>query len=379
MQAKMGHRPIRHGTISPKTNHPDMRSSRLRSKQGATDKDERVIVAVRVKPTTHGATRALTRTSGNTNQLKFQRTQTDEPKVFAYDHVFEEEQQADVYQVLGAKLLSQVLNGYNSSVFAYGQTGSGKTHTMIGPSSEPGLVPRLCEGLFNEAGLSGWTVHLSYFEIYNEQVVDLLSEGGEDAATGAAVAPMMQATVGTWRPSCVGEHKWAAAGPDPKRRAASCVRCRRSRSVREDPTQRVASPQDVEKAPRRGRRCGRWRETAMNAESSRSHAIVQLSLAETGSTGDRMAQLNLIDLAGSESVGRSHSTGERPRGAQHQSLVLGSAGASRCLRAEAAAAAAAAAEAEAAAVCHPISRERPHVAAQGRAGWQWAHSHVLYG
>ena len=113
-----------------------MRSSRLRSKQGATDKDERVIVAVRVKPTTHGATRALTRTSGNTNQLKFQRTQTDEPKVFAYDHVFEEEQQADVYQVLGAKLLSQVLNGYKSSVFAYGQTGSGKTHTMIGPSSD---------------------------------------------------------------------------------------------------------------------------------------------------------------------------------------------------------------------------------------------------
>ena len=62
------------------------------------------------------------------------------------------------------------LDGYKVCIFAYGQTGSGKSYTMLGTPQERGLIPRLCESLFKEEGLQGWTVSLSFFEIYNEQV-----------------------------------------------------------------------------------------------------------------------------------------------------------------------------------------------------------------
>ena len=134
-----------------------------------------------------------------------------------------------VYLYAAQPIVKSIIEGYNGTVFAYGQTGSGKTHTMIGPPGDPGLIPRLCQGLFSEPGLSGWTVHLSYFEIYNEQVVDLLGESAPSSGTEERKTPPPGSSAGVAGGDAVAkqastQHKWVAAGLDPKRRAPLRVR-----------------------------------------------------------------------------------------------------------------------------------------------------------
>ena len=69
--------------------------------------------------------------------------------------------------------------GYNSTIFAYGQTGSGKTHTMLGSESDPGLARQAVDHIFStieESPQRMYLLSVSYMEIYNEGVFDLLSE-----------------------------------------------------------------------------------------------------------------------------------------------------------------------------------------------------------
>merc|ERR1719473_2643229 len=152
----------------------------------------RVTVAVRVKPT-DGAKTIMRFGPRHENALRFNYLDGtkagDDAKGFAFDHLFDQaDGQAEIYDALGAKVLQQVVTGHNASVFAYGQTGSGKTYTMLGKDAEQrGLIPRLCEGLFEEEAIKGWAITVSFFEIYNEQVVDLLAEdatAGENGAGG---------------------------------------------------------------------------------------------------------------------------------------------------------------------------------------------------
>ncbi len=101
--------------------------------------------------------------------------------------------QDSVFAQLGLDLLENAFDGYNACIFAYGQTGSGKSYTMLGAPSPPaarGIIPRLCGALFQgirrrvteaeEAAAPGaapsWQakVEVSYMEIYNEKVHDLL-------------------------------------------------------------------------------------------------------------------------------------------------------------------------------------------------------------
>ena len=90
-----------------------------------------------------------------------------------------------MFSELGFELIKNVLSGYNTCVFAYGQTGSGKSFTMMGSEGDEqkGLVPRLCENLFENIGFKSSDDHLfkievSYMEIYNEKVRDLLDPSG---------------------------------------------------------------------------------------------------------------------------------------------------------------------------------------------------------
>jgi len=87
--------------------------------------------------------------------------------------------QEDVYRSFGEEFLDHNFEGYHTCIFAYGQTGSGKSYTMMGTPEQPGLIPRTCEELFeriqNEpAPNTNYLVHVSYFEVYNEHVRDLL-------------------------------------------------------------------------------------------------------------------------------------------------------------------------------------------------------------
>uniref|UniRef100_A0A8C7ME69 Kinesin family member 13B n=1 Tax=Oncorhynchus kisutch TaxID=8019 RepID=A0A8C7ME69_ONCKI len=118
------------------------------------------------------------------------------PQVFAYDHCFWSMDESDtdkfagqdvVFQCLGESLLDNAFLGYNACIFAYGQTGSGKSYTMMGSSEQPGLIPRLCSSLFDrtlqdQREGESFTVEVSFMEIYNEKVRDLLDPKGSRQA-----------------------------------------------------------------------------------------------------------------------------------------------------------------------------------------------------
>ncbi|XP_007944578.2 kinesin-like protein KIF16B [Orycteropus afer afer] len=109
-------------------------------------------------------------------------------KTFTYDFSFysadikspDYVSQEMVFKTLGMDVVKSAFEGYNACVFAYGQTGSGKSYTMMGNSGDSGLIPRICEGLFsriNETTIwdeASFRTEVSYLEIYNEHVRDLL-------------------------------------------------------------------------------------------------------------------------------------------------------------------------------------------------------------
>ncbi|XP_055031191.2 kinesin-like protein KIF22 [Misgurnus anguillicaudatus] len=99
----------------------------------------------------------------------------------------EKTSQQEVFVSSVKPILSHILGGQNASVFAYGPTGAGKTHTMLGSQEQPGIIPRAVREVFNlveaqEKGRDSWeySVGMSYLEIYNEKVLDLLSPGSQD-------------------------------------------------------------------------------------------------------------------------------------------------------------------------------------------------------
>lgn len=103
--------------------------------------------------------------------------------------VFHGEQttQQEVFLSSVKPILSHILSGQNASVFAYGPTGAGKTHTMLGSQEQPGVIPRAVREVFQlvrakERDDDGWdyTTGMSYLEIYNEKVLDLLSPSAQD-------------------------------------------------------------------------------------------------------------------------------------------------------------------------------------------------------
>ena len=98
---------------------------------------------------------------------------------YAFDFAFPEQTpQEDIYHFTTETLIEKVMNGFNATVFAYGATGSGKTYTMVGNDNEPGVMIRALNDLFtvlNEEKEKKFNVEISYIEVYNEQLKDLLN------------------------------------------------------------------------------------------------------------------------------------------------------------------------------------------------------------
>lgn len=106
---------------------------------------------------------------------------------FAFDRVFDETcSQQLVYEDTAKTLLPLVLKGINATVFAYGATGCGKTHTITGSPSDPGVIYRTMHDLFDLIGESSadyaTDVAVSYLEVYNETIRDLLLPEGKLSA-----------------------------------------------------------------------------------------------------------------------------------------------------------------------------------------------------
>ncbi|KAM0329477.1 hypothetical protein ACHAQA_004786 [Verticillium albo-atrum] len=206
-------------------------------------------------------------------------------QVFAFDRIFDDNAtQNDVYEATTRTLLDSVLDGYNATVFAYGATGCGKTHTITGTSQHPGIIFLTMQELFEKIGDRSQDktteVTLSYLEIYNETIRDLLVPGGS----------------------------------------------KQGLMLREDSNQAVSvagltshHPKDVQEVMDmivRGNEYRTVSPTEANATSSRSHAVLQINVAQKDRNADvnephTMATFSIIDLAGSERASATKNRGDR--------------------------------------------------------------------
>ncbi|OMJ90760.1 hypothetical protein SteCoe_6838 [Stentor coeruleus] len=109
---------------------------------------------------------------------------------FKFDEFLHNSTQEEVYDTCGRDIIHSVLEGYNGTVFAYGQTGAGKTYTMSGGSQNykfRGIIPRAISQIFNEIQSKpefSYVVKVSFAEIYNELIYDLLSSTPPSEQTG---------------------------------------------------------------------------------------------------------------------------------------------------------------------------------------------------
>ena len=110
-------------------------------------------------------------------------------KRYAYDRCFAPGVgNREVYECCGKPVVAGALRGVNGTIFTYGQTGSGKTHSILGVPSDPGILQRTVADIFaavDERPDSNWTVRVSYMEVYNEEINDLLAAAdGDDKRRG---------------------------------------------------------------------------------------------------------------------------------------------------------------------------------------------------
>ncbi|KAF9215050.1 hypothetical protein BGZ59_002414 [Podila verticillata] len=203
---------------------------------------------------------------------------------YAYDHALTGSDNELIYNTSVKNLVQSAMEGYNGTVFAYGQTSSGKTYTMSGTETQPGITPRAVEDVFKyirENSEREFLLRVSYMEIYNESIRDLLSPEAidlrihEDKRRGVYVSPLKEEIVTT--------------------------------------------PIQVMRIIERGDYQRHVSSTDFNAHSSRSHSIFQITVESRersspmpgsptawkpagakSASAVRVSQLNLIDLAGSE-------------------------------------------------------------------------------
>ncbi|RXW21176.1 hypothetical protein EST38_g4689 [Candolleomyces aberdarensis] len=205
---------------------------------------------------------------------------------FMFDRVFGHSvMQQEVYEATVKPLLNGVLDGYNATVFAYGATGCGKTHTISGTESDPGVIYLTMADLFQriedrkEEFIT--EVAVTFLEIYNEEIRDLLAEPSSHIPRGGL-------------------------------------------AIREDKTVKVVgltelkpnSAEEVKEIVLLGNQRRTQSPTLANATSSRSHAVLQVYVTQSPRTASlteqkTVATLSIIDLAGSERASATTNMGQR--------------------------------------------------------------------
>ncbi|XP_069862813.1 kinesin-like protein KIF16B isoform X3 [Dipodomys merriami] len=221
-------------------------------------------------------------------------TGRERTKTFTYDFSFYSADtkspdyisQEMVFKTLGTDVVKSAFEGYNACVFAYGQTGSGKSYTMMGSSGDSGLIPRICEGLFSRINETtrwdeaSFRTEVSYLEIYNERVRDLL-----------------------------------------RRKSSKTFNLRVREHPKEGPyvedlsKHLVQNYGDVEELMDAGNINRTTAATGMNDVSSRSHAIFTIKFTQAKFDSEMpcetVSKIHLVDLAGSERADATGATGVR--------------------------------------------------------------------
>uniref|UniRef100_A0A8C4Z481 Kinesin-like protein n=1 Tax=Gadus morhua TaxID=8049 RepID=A0A8C4Z481_GADMO len=209
---------------------------------------------------------------------------------FQLDGVLHLLSQEEVYARVGQEVVLGALDGYNGTVLCFGQTGAGKTYTMTGTTEsyrQRGIIPRAVEQVFQEVAKRSdhiFSVQLSYLEVYNDTLTDLLST----LAGPQHLAPR-----------------------EPGGRVSI-------RGLSLHPVQSQEEALDLLFEGELNRIMGAH---AMNNHSSRSHCIFTLHIQSrsrslSGTTFLR-SKLSLVDLAGSERLGRTGGAGQTLREATH--------------------------------------------------------------
>ncbi|EMC91073.1 hypothetical protein BAUCODRAFT_56871, partial [Baudoinia panamericana UAMH 10762] len=270
-----------------------------RSSGAGKDNKGNVIVSVRVRPYAGGGgggggnAEGEWMVDGRRSLISYKGREGGD---YRYDNVFSpHDNNARVYDNAAKRLVRRVMEGYHGTVFAYGMTGTGKTFSMQGTASSPGVIPLAITDIFSyirENPTREFLLRVSYLEIYNEKIYDLLSQSTpgqqqeeiklrEDSKRGVYATPLKEEI--------------------------------------------VQSPNQLLRVIARGDAARRTSSTQFNARSSRSHAVVQIvveSRERTPSHGtyfekearraDRIlpggvlvSTLSLIDLAGSEKAADS--------------------------------------------------------------------------
>lgn len=230
-----------------------------------------------------------------TGEVMVQKPGEDMPKVFTFDSVYDwNSEQENVFAETAYSIVTNVIQGYNGTIFAYGQTGTGKTFTISGVPKDPvlkGIMPRAFENVFQQ--IQGDTnrqylVRVSYLEIYNEEIRDLMSKKPQklelkDKDTGVYVKDLSTFVVKT--------------------------------------------PTDMTKVFEEGSLQRHVGATNMNEHSSRSHTVFTIIVesSETDAEGEthvKVGKLNIVDLAGSERQNKTGATGDRLKEASKINLSL---------------------------------------------------------
>ncbi|PON56310.1 Kinesin-like protein [Trema orientale] len=242
---------------------------------------ENVTVTVRFRPLSPREIRQGEEIAWYADGESIVRNEHNPSIAYAYDRVFGPTTTTrHVYDVAAQHVISGAMEGINGTIFAYGVTSSGKTHTMHGDQRSPGIIPLAVKDAFSiiqETPNREFLLRVSYLEIYNEVVNDLLNPAGQNLR-------IREDAQGTF-----------------------------VEGIKEEVVLSPAHALSLIAAGEEHRHVG---STNFNLLSSRSHTIFTLTI-ESSSCGENsegeavnLSQLNLIDLAGSESS-KAETTGVR--------------------------------------------------------------------
>jgi len=258
----------------------------------AVRSEDNILVGIRVRP--------LREEENNVVELADTQVVVASEKVFNFDLMFGSEVgQETVYRQLVEERVQAVLDGFNSTVFAYGQTGTGKTFSMGTSNSEDmledegrGVITRALQHVFTQLkdkkdDYPFLTIKISFLEITKEQVYDLLNPS--KARVPLQVRELQPGSFGVVQLTEI----------------------------------EVSSMTEAINLLHTGGRLRTTEATAVNQNSSRSHAVFSISLVSADPEGNTITRkLNLVDLAGSESLNKTGAVGSRFEEAKKINLGL---------------------------------------------------------
>lgn len=255
--------------------------------------ENNILVGIRVRP--------LRAEEDNVIEMADTQVVVASEKVYNFDLMFGSEVgQETVYKQLVEERVQAVLDGFNATVFAYGQTGTGKTFSMgtsngsdLLEGEERGVITRALQHVFaqlkdKKEDHQFLTIKISFLEIIKEQVYDLLNPS--KARVPLQVRELQQPG---------------------------------SFSVVQLTEIEVTSITEAMNLLHTGGRLRTTEATAVNQNSSRSHAVFSISLVSADPDGNTVTRkLNLVDLAGSESLNKTGAVGSRFEEAKKINLGL---------------------------------------------------------